>query len=175
MKYVMAILVILALVAAGCRNPNMPMDAANQRPAPADDVKGMYAGAGEQVQPAPVKLFFLAVQTCGMRDVLQSPGPYTIFAPTDSALANMPRQQLESLMEPQNRDKLQEFVAGHIFSGSYLSSDLAALKNLQTRDGRRLAISTDARGMRIGNARIIEADIICSNGVIHIVDSVLMP
>jgi uncharacterized surface protein with fasciclin (FAS1) repeats len=166
---------ILAILATGCRNPDMPMDAPSHGSGGANDAKAMFADQTVDVQPAPVRLFFQAVTACGMREVLQSPGPLTIFAPTDSALASMPRGQLDSLMQPQNRDKLQEFVACHVFSGAYLSKDLLALKDIQTRDGRRLAISTDDRGLRIGNAHIIESDIICSNGIIHIVDSVLTP
>ena len=175
MKHALTACMILALLATGCRSPNTPMDAANQQPKEANDIKGMHAGETVQVQPAPVKLFFLAITACGMRDVLRSPGPYTIFVPTDGAFAAMPRPELESLMEPQNKDKLQEFIACHIFTGAYPSSDLATMKELQTRDGRRLAIAKDDRGMRIGNAHVIESDIVCSNGIIHIVDTVLTP
>lgn len=174
MKYVLTVSAILVLLATGCRNPNMPMDAPNQSSSD-NDVKGMHAGMEAQAQAAPVKLFFLAVTACGMRDSLQGTGPLTIFAPTDSALASMPREQMDAMFQPQNRDKLQEFVACHIFSGAYLKADLTALKDLQTRDGRRLAISTDNRGLRIGSAHIVESDIVCSNGIIHIVDSVLTP
>lgn len=116
-----------------------------------------------------------AVRVAGMEDVLSSGGPFTLFAPNDAAFEALPEGALESLMDPANRDQLVALLSYHLVPGQMESFDLQGRSiALATVNGTPLAVDGMA-GVRIDDAQVIEADILATNGVIHVIDRVLIP
>lgn len=116
-----------------------------------------------------------AVQAAGLVDTLKGEGPFTVFAPTDDAFAALPAGTVESLLEPGNKAKLQSILTYHVIPGKVMAGDIAGKKmSVDTVNGQ--AISVDAiSGVKINNATVTSADIVTSNGVIHVIDAVLLP
>jgi len=106
----------------------------------------------------------VAVQEAGLADTLKSNGPFTVFAPTDAAFDKLPEGTLESLLS--DRERLAKVLTYHVVPGKIMSSDLAGMRSLQTVEGSSIHSST---------LRITEADIVTSNGVIHVIDEVMIP
>jgi uncharacterized surface protein with fasciclin (FAS1) repeats len=153
--------VAMTALIAGC-SPMM-----TQQRAP--DIVDVAASAGQ------FNTLVAAVQAAGLVDTLKSPGPFTVFAPTDAAFAALPAGTVETLLLPENRDQLVSILTYHVVSGAITSDQLV---------GQRLAVDTvqgqsvhvDGRhGVRVNNATVVQADIIASNGVIHVIDTVLLP
>lgn len=117
------------------------------------------------------------IQASDLGTFLSSKGPFTLFAPTDSAFARLPPGTLETLLRPENKERLQHILLFHVVNGKRLGAkDLIPLKSLLSCEGNPLAIRTNKLGVqRVMNAKIIHADIKCQNGVINQVDAVLMP
>lgn len=116
-----------------------------------------------------------AVQAAGLKDVLAGDKPLTVFAPTDQAFAKLPAGTLDSLLKPENRDKLTNILKLHVVSGRVYSSDAVEAGEAETLAGKTLPISTDGGEARVGEAKLLSTDIDASNGVIHVIDSVLLP
>jgi len=116
-----------------------------------------------------------AVKAAGLVDTLKGRGPFTVFAPTDEAFAKLPRKTLESLLDPANKDALTAILTYHVVPGRVLAKDTFGLDGAPTVNGQRLGIDLGAKGLRIDDAKVVQADIACTNGVIHVVDTVLMP
>lgn len=116
------------------------------------------------------------LETAGLADTLKGAGPFTVFAPTDDAFAKLPAGALADLSKPENKDKLKAILSYHVVPGKVMAADVAKLdgKTAKTVQGSELPVST-ASGVKIGNATVSKADIAASNGVIHVVDTVLMP
>lgn len=116
-----------------------------------------------------------AVQAAGLVDTLKGPGPFTVFAPTDEAFAALPDGTVETLLRPENRDQLTAILTYHVIPGAVMSSDIAGQSlSVTTVNGAALAIdATD--GVRVNDATVIAADVTASNGVIHVIDRVLLP
>ncbi|MEO0634839.1 MAG: fasciclin domain-containing protein [Pseudomonadota bacterium] len=116
-----------------------------------------------------------AVQAAGLVDTLKSPGPFTVFAPTDEAFAKLPAGTVDSLLLPENKDQLVAILTYHVVPGQTLSTDLAGQRlSVATVNGANVHI--DGRnGVKVEDANVISADILASNGVIHVIDSVLLP
>ncbi|MEM9262984.1 MAG: fasciclin domain-containing protein [Pseudomonadota bacterium] len=116
-----------------------------------------------------------AVQAAGLVDTLKSPGPFTVFAPTDDAFAALPAGTVESLLLPENKDKLVSILTYHVVSGTVPASRLSGSRgSIDTVQGSRLHF--DGRnGVKINKATVITADINASNGIIHVIDGVLLP
>ncbi len=116
-----------------------------------------------------------AVDAAGLVDTLKGPGPFTVFAPTDEAFAKLPDGTVESLLQPENRDKLVAILTYHVVPGKTLSGDIAG-KSLQVGTVQGQDIDIDARdGVKVDQANVIQADVEASNGVIHVIDTVLIP
>jgi uncharacterized surface protein with fasciclin (FAS1) repeats len=113
-----------------------------------------------------------AVKAAGLVDTLKSPGPFTVFAPTDDAFAKLPEGTLEALLN--DKEKLTAILTYHVVAGKMMASDVISKTSLKTVQGESLQVST-SDGVKIGNANIIKTDIQASNGVIHVIDSVLIP
>ncbi|WP_203291952.1 fasciclin domain-containing protein [Maricaulis parjimensis] len=116
-----------------------------------------------------------AVQAAGLVDTLKGDGPFTVFAPVDSAFANLPHGEVERLLEPANRHELVDLLTYHVVAGAVTSDQLAgSIQSVETVEGSTVLIdATD--GVRVGNAEVIQADIRTANGIIHIVDRVIIP
>lgn len=116
-----------------------------------------------------------AVQAAGLEATLRSEGPFTVFAPTDDAFAKLPEGTVESLLLPENKDKLVSILTYHVLPGAVMSGDIAG-KQLEAKTVQGTTVSVDATdGVKIDDANVIKADIKTSNGVIHAIDTVLMP
>ncbi len=116
-----------------------------------------------------------AVKAAGLVDALKGPGPFTVFAPTDEAFAKLPAGTLENLLKPENKDKLRSILTYHVVPGKVLAKDVATLDAAKTLEGRSVKITAADRGVMINNAHVTGTDIAASNGVIHVIDTVLVP
>jgi uncharacterized surface protein with fasciclin (FAS1) repeats len=115
-----------------------------------------------------------AVQAAGLVDTLKGPGPFTVFAPTDEAFAALPAGTVEDLLKPENKDKLVSILTYHVVSGKVMSTDLTEGMMAPTVQGGEVTITLDG-GAKVNGANVTTADIEASNGVIHVIDTVLMP
>ena len=116
-----------------------------------------------------------AVKAAGLVDTLKGPGPFTVFAPTDEAFAKLPPGTLETLLKPENTSKLQGILAYHVVAGKVTSQDVVKLNSARTLEGRSIVIKTMDGGVMVNSARVTQTDIAASNGVIHVIDTVLLP
>jgi uncharacterized surface protein with fasciclin (FAS1) repeats len=115
-----------------------------------------------------------AVQAAGLVETLQSEGPFTVFAPTNEAFAALPDGTLESLLLEENRDKLVQILTYHVVPGKVMSTDLEDGMMAETVEGSSITVDLDG-GVSIDNANVVTADIEADNGVVHIIDAVIMP
>ena len=115
-----------------------------------------------------------AVKAAGLVDTLKGPGPFTVFAPNDAAFAKLPAGTVESLLKPENKAKLVAILTYHVVPGKVMSKDIAGKKMAKTVEGAEVSIDA-TNGVRIDNAKVVKADIEASNGVIHVIDTVIMP
>jgi transforming growth factor-beta-induced protein len=115
-----------------------------------------------------------AVTAAGLVGTLKGAGPFTVFAPNDEAFAKVPADTLNELLKPENKEKLAAVLTYHVVSGKVLAADAAKLTTAATVNGQELKINA-ANGVRVNDASVITADIEASNGVIHVIDTVLMP
>ncbi len=106
---------------------------------------------------------------------LKGKGPFTVFAPTDEAFAKLPKKTLANLLKPENKDQLRAILTYHVVSGKVKAAQAANLRNAATLNGQRLAIEARNGGLTIDDARVIAADVAADNGVIHIIDTVMLP
>ncbi len=117
-----------------------------------------------------------AVQAADLVDTLSGPGAFTVFAPTDAAFAKVPSGVLDSVLK--DKKELTKLLTYHVVSGKYMASDVKKLKSVPTLQGQSLTVEVHRlfhRGVKIDDAQVIHPDIECTNGVIHVIDSVLMP
>ncbi len=121
------------------------------------------------------KTLVAALQAADLVETLQGKGPFTVFAPTDDAFAKLPNGTVESLLKPENKAKLAAILTYHVVPGKVMAADAAKLKTAKTVNGEAIAISAQGENVRINNAKVSTADIVCTNGVIHVIDTVLMP
>lgn len=109
---------------------------------------------------------------------LKGDGPFTVFAPTDEAFAKLPAGTVETLLKPENKEKLKEILLLHVVPGSVLAADVVKLKEAKTAGGKTVMISTDGGvkvGTATGRANVVKTDIKAKNGVIHVIDAVILP
>ncbi len=116
------------------------------------------------------KTLAAALKAAGLVETLKGKGPFTVFAPTDEAFAKLPAGTVESLLKPENREKLTAILTFHVVAGKVMSTDLLTTTSAKTVNGAAAPI-----GLRVGNANVVKADIAASNGVIHVIDTVLIP
>jgi len=124
---------------------------------------------------ADFKTLVTAVKAAGLVDTLKGAGPFTVFAPTDEAFAKLPAGTLETLLKPENKAKLQSILTYHVVSGRVMAQDVVKLDSAKTVEGQSISIKTMEGGVMVNNAHVIKADIETSNGVIHVIDTVLLP
>lgn len=120
------------------------------------------------------KTLAAALQVAGLVDTLKGEGPFTVLAPTDEAFAKLPAGTIETLLKPENKAKLTAILTYHVVAGNVKAADVVKLISAKTVQGQTVAIdATD--GVKINNAKVVKADIETSNGVIHVIDTVLLP
>lgn len=116
-----------------------------------------------------------AVKAADLVDTLKGEGPFTVFAPTDEAFAKLPAGTVEDLLKPENKDKLKAILTYHVVPGRVMAADVAGLTSAKTVNGKELKISAADGKVMVDKATVVKTDIACSNGVIHVVDSVMLP
>ena len=117
-----------------------------------------------------------AAEAAGLVDTLKSEGPFTVFAPTDEAFAKLPEGTVEDLLKPENQDQLKAILTYHVVSGKTMSSDIAGKElEVKTVQGETIAIDASDGTVMVDDATVVQADIETHNGVIHVIDTVLMP
>lgn len=114
-----------------------------------------------------------AVKAAGLVETLKGKGPFTVFAPTDSAFAKLPAGTVESLLK--NKDKLNSILTYHVVAGKVMAADVVKLSSAAAVNGQALTIKADKSGVMVDNAKVVITDIACSNGVIHVIDKVVLP
>ena len=116
-----------------------------------------------------------AVKAAGLVDTLKGEGPFTVFAPTDEAFAKLPAGTVEDLLKPENKEKLVGILTYHVIPGKVMSGDIAGKKtDVATVQGSKLSVDATS-GVKVDNASVTTADIEASNGVIHVIDTVVLP
>jgi uncharacterized surface protein with fasciclin (FAS1) repeats len=116
-----------------------------------------------------------ALQAADLIATLKGKGPFTVFAPTDAAFAKLPAGTVEDLLKPENKAKLVEILTYHVVPGSVSSAQVVKMTSAKTVEGQSVKISTKNGGVMIDNATVVQADILASNGVIHVIDTVILP
>jgi len=135
--------------------------------APAADIVDTAVSAGS------FKTLVKAVQAAGLVDTLKGPGPFTVFAPTDEAFAKLPAGTLESLLA--NPEQLKQVLTYHVVAGKVMAADVVNLKEAKTVQGSAAKIKVSGGNVMIDNAKVVKTDIQCDNGVIHVIDTVILP
>ena len=116
-----------------------------------------------------------AIKAAGLVDTLKGKGPFTVFAPTDAAFAKLPEGTVESLLKPENKGKLTAILTYHVVPGKVMSTDIAGKQlEVATVEGSKVNVNA-MNGVMVDGATVTKADIVASNGVIHVIDTVLMP
>jgi uncharacterized surface protein with fasciclin (FAS1) repeats len=121
------------------------------------------------------KTLTAAMQAAGLTDTLKGQGPFTVFAPTDDAFAKLPAGTVDSLLKPENKQKLVAILTYHVVPGRVTAAQVSKMTEAKTVNGKDLTIRTDQGKVLINDATVTKADIECSNGVIHVIDTVLIP
>jgi uncharacterized surface protein with fasciclin (FAS1) repeats len=116
-----------------------------------------------------------AVNAAGLSETLMGEGPFTVFAPTDEAFAKLPEGTVEDLLKPENKDKLIAVLTYHVVPGKVMSSDVVKLNAAKTVQGQEVKIKVADGSVMVDNANVVKTDVLASNGVIHVIDSVILP
>ncbi len=116
-----------------------------------------------------------AVTAAGLVDTLKSEGPFTVFAPSDDAFAKLPAGTVEDLVKPENKDKLTAILTLHVLSGKVMAADVAGQKLTPASVNGEILHVDGTDGVAVNGAKVVSADIACTNGVIHVIDTVLLP
>ena len=144
-------------------------------PAPAKD-----AAAGKDIVDTAVaagqfKTLAAALKAAGLVETLKGEGPFTVFAPTDDAFAKLPKGTVEDLLKPENKEKLKSILTYHVAPAKAMSADLKDGQAVPTVNGKDVTVKIDGGKVMAGNAQVTKPDVAASNGVIHVIDTVLMP
>jgi uncharacterized surface protein with fasciclin (FAS1) repeats len=106
---------------------------------------------------------------------LRGVGPFTVFAPTDEAFAKLPPGAIQNLLRPENKDRLTAILTYHLVPGRVMAADVVSLQTVETSNGRSFAIRQEAGGVMVNDAKVTATDIQAGNGVIHVIDAVILP
>ena len=157
-KMILALLVATSVFLAGCAEE------------PAQEEMNIVETA---VDAESFETLVLALQSTGLDETLSGEGPFTVFAPTDEAFEALPEGTLEDLLE--DEEALTEVLTYHVVAGEYMSSDITDMTSAETVQGEEIAIEVSDGSVMVNDANVIQADIETSNGVIHVIDKVIMP
>ena len=133
------------------------------------DIVDTAVGAGS------FKTLVAAVQAAGLVETLKGQGPFTVFAPTDEAFAKLPAGTVESLLKPENKEKLVAVLTYHVVPGKVMAADVVKLTEAPTVQGSKAKVKVVGGTVMIDNAKVVKTDIETSNGVIHVIDAVILP
>jgi len=163
MKFELANLAVVAAAVAGLAVGSSNVHAAEK------DIVDTAVGAGQ------FKTLAAALDAAGLVDTLKGPGPFTVFAPTDDAFAKLPAGTLDNLLKPENKDQLTAILTYHVVPGKVMAADVVKLKDAKTVNGKMLKVTVEGNTVMINDAKVAATDIVASNGVIHVIDTVVLP
>lgn len=127
------------------------------------------------VEAGSFKTLAAALKAAGLVEKLQGKGPFTVFAPTDDAFAKLPKGTVETLLKPENKPKLIAVLTYHVVAGKVMAADVVKLNAAATVNGQRVDVKVDGKKVQVDQAEVVATDIACSNGVIHVIDQVILP
>jgi uncharacterized surface protein with fasciclin (FAS1) repeats len=138
------------------------------------------AGSGKDIVDTAVsdgnfKTLVAAIQAAGLAETLNSKGPFTVFAPTDEAFNKLPAGTVETLLKPENKEKLRSILLYHVVAGNVTAAKVMKMSSAKTLDGQELNLMFNDGTVMVNDAKVIKADVMASNGVIHVIDTVLIP
>lgn len=179
MKHIFLLVVAAALVLSACApaatstptQPPMP----TATPVPPTATPAPKTIVDIAVADGRFSTLVTAVQAAGLVETLSGEGPFTVFAPTDDAFAKLPKETLENLLKPENKDQLVKVLTYHVVPGKVMASDVVKLSEAQTAAGEPIAIKVEGNKVFVNDAQVILTDIEASNGVIHVIDAVILP
>ena len=170
-----SILTVAALAAAVTLTPSLfagecsaSKDTAAATCTAGKDLVAVAAGADN------FKTLVAAVKAAGLVETLQGKGPFTIFAPTDAAFAKLPAGTVESLLKPENKEKLVAILTYHVVPGKVLAADVKS-GEAKTAQGQSVKLVVSDAGVTVDNAKVVKTDVLAENGVIHVIDTVILP
>jgi len=132
------------------------------------DIVAVASGAGS------FTTLVAAVKAAGLVETLQGDGPFTVFAPTDEAFAKLPAGTVESLLKPENREQLAAILKYHVVPGKVMAADVKTME-VKTVQGQSVKLKVSDAGVTVNNAKVIKTDVLAANGVIHVIDAVILP
>jgi len=132
------------------------------------DIVAVAAGAEN------FKTLVAAVKAAGLVETLQGQGPFTVFAPTDEAFGKLPKGTVEDLLKPENKEKLVSILTYHVLPGKVMAADVKTMK-VKTANGQELSIKVEDGNVTVDNAKVTKTDVAANNGVIHVIDTVVLP
>lgn len=163
----MKIFRILTLTVLGLSTIVLPTAHAGDKAAPGDIVV-VASGAGS------FNTLVAAVKAAGLVETLQGDGPFTVFAPTDDAFAKLPSGTVENLLKPENKDQLVAILTYHVVAGKVMANDVKTMK-AKTVNGKELTIVVADGKVTVDKANVVKTDVAAENGVIHVIDAVMLP
>jgi len=174
-----AVLLMIAFALTGCQQeqpsgvsepPSAPMttETSEAAEAPKDIVDTAVAAGSFDTLVA-------AVQAADLVETLKGEGPFTVFAPTDEAFAKLPPGTLDDLLKPESKEKLTAILTYHVVAGKVMAADVVGLESATTVNGADLSIAVEGDTVMVDGAKVVQTDIECSNGVIHVIDAVVVP
>ena len=144
-------------------------------------VGGLGAQAAEKdivdtaVETGQFQTLAAALEAAGLVETLKGAGPFTVFAPTDEAFAKLPAGTVENLLEPENKDQLTAILTYHVVPGKVMSQEVAGIDKARSVSGKMIDVEVDGSAVKVNAATVTQADIAASNGVIHVIDAVILP
>ncbi len=156
---------LFALAALITSTLALPVAHAGDKPG---DIVAVASGAGS------FKTLVTAVKAAGLVETLQGKGPFTVFAPTDEAFAKLPAGTVESLLKPENKEKLVAILTYHVVPGKVMAAEVKTMK-AKTVNGQELSITVEGGTVTVDAAKVVKTDVAASNGVIHVIDTVVLP
>ena len=127
------------------------------------------------VEAGQFKTLAAALEAAGLVSTLKGAGPFTVFAPTDEAFAELPAGTVENLLKPENKQQLTEILTYHVVPGKVMAADVVGIDEAKSVNGKMIDVEVDGGSVKVNDAAVTAADIAASNGVIHIIDKVIMP
>jgi transforming growth factor-beta-induced protein len=169
---------LLAVTAtSACGTPQEPATAdsapTEAAPAPAEPAASNIVETA--VDAGSFTTLVAAVKAAGLAETLSGPGPFTVFAPTDDAFAKLPAGTVDSLLKPENKAKLVAILTYHVVPGKLEAKDVVGSTKLKTVQGQELTVAVDGASVSIDGAKVVKTDVAASNGVIHVIDTVVLP
>jgi uncharacterized surface protein with fasciclin (FAS1) repeats len=138
------------------------------------------AGSGKDIVDIAItdsnfKTLVVAIQAAGLAETLKGKGPFTVFAPTDAAFNKLPAGTVETLLKPENKEKLRSILLYHVVAGDVTADKVVRMSSVQTLEGQPLSLVVNGGVVMVNDAKVVKADVMASNGVIHAIDTVLIP